>query len=84
MDWTRILKAGGVEEPPGREEVMASFVERPYKAIVRKKGKKKGSTRQCLRFLVSGYSSVRPRKAVLNGMRTTKGLEFTLSPQGLS
>ena len=41
MDWTRILNAGGVEEPPGRDEVMASFVERPYKAIVRKKGKKK-------------------------------------------
>jgi len=40
VDWTRILKQGGVPEPPGYRETVAKVTNRPKR--VKKKGKAKG------------------------------------------
>ena len=40
VDWTRILKQGGVPEPPGYHETVAKVSARPKR--VKKKGKTKG------------------------------------------
>ena len=40
MDWTKILKRGGVPEPPGYHETVAKVRDRPKR--VKKKGKGKG------------------------------------------
>ena len=36
MNWTEILRKGGVPDSPGYQETVASFVGRPYKKPVRK------------------------------------------------
>ena len=41
VNWTVILERGHVPEPPGRTEVMDDISARPYKAPVKKSGRKK-------------------------------------------
>jgi len=40
VDWTKILKQGGVPEPPGYHETVTKVTSRPKR--VKKKGKAKG------------------------------------------
>lgn len=41
MDWSEILKRGGVPEPPGRQEALKLAVERSRTRAVRPKAKPK-------------------------------------------
>ena len=45
MDWTKILKQGGVPEPPGRQQAVEAAVKRSRQKAARKakpaKGRKK-------------------------------------------
>ena len=41
MDWTRILKQGGVPEPPGYHETVAKVRNEPKREKKKNKGKKK-------------------------------------------
>ena len=41
MDWTKILKRGGVPEPPGYRETVARFRAMPKREKKKAKGKKK-------------------------------------------
>ena len=41
VNWTEILERGHVPEPPGRTEIMEDISARPYKAPVKKTGRKK-------------------------------------------
>tara|TARA_R100001463_G_scaffold3211_2_gene13188 strand:- start:623 stop:763 length:141 start_codon:yes stop_codon:yes gene_type:complete len=40
MDWTNILKAAGIPEPPGREETLQLALERSRARAARPKAKK--------------------------------------------
>ena len=42
MDWARILKEGGVPEPPGYQETMAKIEAKPKRKKKKPKNKKKG------------------------------------------
>tara|TARA_R100001510_G_scaffold49783_1_gene48315 strand:+ start:1024 stop:1152 length:129 start_codon:yes stop_codon:yes gene_type:complete len=42
MDWARILKQGGIPEPPGYLETVAKVSSRPKKQKKKPKAKKKG------------------------------------------
>jgi|TARA_B100000073_G_scaffold315229_1_gene290977 hypothetical protein len=42
MDWARILKQGGIPEPPGYLETVAKVKSRPKKEKKKPKAKKKG------------------------------------------
>ena len=42
MNWTEILRKGGVKEPPGYLETVRSCREEPYVAPKKKGGKKGG------------------------------------------
>ena len=41
MDWTKILKQGGVPEPPGYIETVAKVKSKPKRQKKRPKGKRK-------------------------------------------
>lgn len=41
MDWTKILKQGGVPEPPGYRETVARVKDMPKREKKKAKGKKK-------------------------------------------
>ena len=41
MDWTKILKQGGVPEPPGYVETVAKVRNKPKREKKKAKGKKK-------------------------------------------
>jgi hypothetical protein len=41
LNWTQILKDGGVPEPPGRPEVIKQIEDHPYQKPVRKAKAKK-------------------------------------------
>jgi hypothetical protein len=42
MDWTKILKQGGIPEPPGYVETVAKVRSRPKREKKKAKPKKKG------------------------------------------
>tara|TARA_R100000231_G_scaffold22794_1_gene21654 strand:+ start:774 stop:923 length:150 start_codon:yes stop_codon:yes gene_type:complete len=46
MNWTEILRNGGVSDSPGYQETVASFVERPYKKPNRKAKPPKSKTKK--------------------------------------
>jgi len=45
MNWRKILREGGVEEPPGREEVLEDIRKNPVVVVVKKGKRKKGGKR---------------------------------------
>ena len=40
MDWTKILKQGGVPEPPGYQETVAKVASKPKRKKKKAKGKR--------------------------------------------
>ena len=46
MNWTEILRKGGVPDAPGYQETVASFLKRPYKKPSRKVKPAKGKAKK--------------------------------------
>ena len=62
VNWTVLLKAAGIEEPPGYVETVASYEQRPYEAP-KQKVKREQRDKRSSRLAPAPVSDVAPRVA---------------------